>query len=112
LAVTALAADRIGAYAAERTLSNEAAQEMKARNITSPDAPDVSVGGFPFLTQVLAGRYEKVTIDVDKPQSGAVQLDRITLVADGVHAPLKTFTAKEGQVIADRVSGTVVMNWE
>jgi hypothetical protein len=107
-------ADRVSASAAENTMSEQAVKEMNARSITSPHKPRVSVGGFPFLTQVLRGRYDKVTITVDQPQysNNNVKLERLTLVASPVHAPLKAITSHEGQVTADVVTGTATMTWD
>ena len=110
--VLLVAADRIGASAAESMIADQAAKEMQARNISSPQRPDVSVGGFPFLTQVLAGRYDKVTIKVDQPQTDKVKLEKLTLVAAPVHAPLKALTSHQGQVTADVVTGTATMSWK
>src|SRR5690349_5558244 len=64
-----VAADRIGANVAADRVSQQAAKEMQARGMTSASPPDVTIGGFPFLTQVVRGVYEKITIDVDRPQS-------------------------------------------
>lgn len=106
-------ADRVSASAAENTISEQAVKEMSARSITSPQKPHVSVGGFPFLTQVLRGRYDKVTITVDQPQySNNVKLEKLTLVATPVRAPLKAITSHQGQVTADVVTGTASMTWE
>jgi hypothetical protein len=107
-----VAADRIGLSLAENTISDQAAKEMSARSITSASAPQVSIGGFPFLTQVLRGRYDKVTIDVDHPQSGSIKLDKLTLVANNLHAPIKTVTSGQGQITADVVTGTATIGWQ
>jgi DUF2993 family protein len=106
-----LALDRVGANAAEDRIATQAAQEMSARNITSPAKPTATVAGFPFLTQVLRGRYDQVTINVDQPRSGTVQLDKITLVARRVRASMRTLTSGNGPVTADVVSGTASMDW-
>jgi hypothetical protein len=105
-------ADRVAANVAERRLADQAVSEMRKRDITSAKKPDVTIGGFPFLTQVLAGRYQKVTIDVDHPQNGRVTLDRLTIAADQVHAPLNTITSGQGRVTADTVQGTATMGWD
>jgi LmeA-like phospholipid-binding len=106
-------ADRVSASAAESTISDQAVKEMNARQITSPDKPHVSVGGFPFLTQVLRGRYDKVTIKVNQPRyQNNVKLEQITLVAAPVRAPLKAITSHQGQVTADTVTGTATMTWD
>ncbi|MFL6112662.1 MAG: DUF2993 domain-containing protein [Catenulispora sp.] len=105
-------ADRVAVHVAENRIADQAVTEMSNRNITSPSKPDVSIGGFPFLTQVLAGTYQKVTIDVDHPKNGKVTLDHLAITADQVHAPLKTLTSHQGQVTSDRVQGTATLNWD
>ena len=105
-------ADRVAANVAESRISDQAATEMRNRGITSAQEPDVSVGGFPFLTQVLAGTYQKVTISVDQPQSGRVKLQHLTIEANQVHAPLNTLTSGQGQVTADTVTGTAKLGWD
>jgi LmeA-like phospholipid-binding len=57
LAVLLVAADRIGVYAAERTAGNtiQSSQKLASR-------PDVDIAGFPFLTQLAAGKFGEVTV--------------------------------------------------
>jgi hypothetical protein len=105
-------ADRVAANAAESRIAEQAQAEMKNRGITSASRPAASVGGFPFLTQVLGGTYQKVTITVDHPQSEQAKLDKLTITANQVHAPLKTLTSGAGQVTADTVSGTANLGWD
>jgi hypothetical protein len=105
-------ADRVAANVAENRIADQAVTEMHKRDITSARKPDVSIAGFPFLTQVLSGRYQKVTIGLDRPQNGKVTLDRLTVVASQVHAPLNTITSGHGRVSADAVRGTATMSWE
>lgn len=52
-----VAADRIGNYIAERAAAKtiQSSQHLSSR-------PDVDIGGFPFLTQLAAGEFGKVTI--------------------------------------------------
>ena len=40
---------------------SRSSEEAQRQGVTSSE-PDVDVGGFPFLTQVLAGKYEEITI--------------------------------------------------
>jgi hypothetical protein len=107
-----VAADRVAAYAAERTVASQAKQQMAAQNITSPSDPDVSVGGFPFLTQVIRGRYDKITIDVSKPTAQGVTFDDLTVVATGINASTGALLNGDGQITADNVIGTARLNWD
>lgn len=69
LLVLLVAADRIGQYVAERVAGNtlQTSQHL-------PSRPDVSVGGFPFLTQLATGHYDHVTVTAkDVPLDSANQ---------------------------------------
>jgi hypothetical protein len=107
-----VAADRVAVNVAEERMADQAVAEMGNRDITSASRPKVVISGFPFLTQVLAGKYAKVTIDVDHPKNGEVSLDRLVISANRVHAPLKTVTSRQGQVTSDAVRGTATMSWD
>lgn len=103
--------DRIAAGVAERRIGAQAQQELAARDITTAQAPKVTIGGFPFLTQVLAGRYDKITIVVDRPTSRGVTLDRLDVVALGVNAPAGSVLHGGGRITADQVTGTASLGW-
>jgi len=105
-------ADRVAASAAESVISGQVAKEMAARNVASAGPPEVSVRGFPFLTQVLRGRYDGITIAVPQPRVGGVQLQRLTLDATDVTAPLEVITSHQGRVIADKITGTAELSWQ
>jgi len=57
-----LVLDRVGEHIAARQLAGriQTSQHLSSR-------PDVSIGGFPFLTQVLQGRYHSVSITSTPP---------------------------------------------
>lgn len=112
LAVLALVADRVAASAAEREIAKQAVKEMDARGITSAKRPTASIGGFPFLTQVANGRYDKVTIEVDEPQTDRVKLQHLTVVATDVRAAASDLMSGTGKVTADRVTGVATMSWQ
>lgn len=50
--------------------------------------PDVSLGGFPFLTQVAAGRYRDVDVVVDGYEEAGVRVDQVRANLSGVSVPL------------------------
>lgn len=112
LAGLLVVADRVAVNVAETKLADQAVIAMRDREITSDRRPGVSIGGFPFLTQVLAGKYQKVTIDVDHPRNRQVTLDHLAIVANQVHAPLDTIRSGQGRVTADSVAGTAKMSWD
>lgn len=108
----AAVADRVGASVAERAIADEVQQELVAQEIES-SPPDVSVGGFPFLTQVLAGEYQAISIglrDVSGTVEGnGVRLPRLDVVARDVDAPLQTLRTRQGDIVARTVDGTATV---
>lgn len=111
LGVLLVAADRAGAWAAERAVADQVAAELEDQGVDSAP-PEVTVDEVPFLTQVVAGRYDSVTVrlrDLGLAGMDAAQVRgaRATLVASDVHADVGTLASGEGEVVADRVDGTV-----
>lgn len=74
-----LAADRAGAALASRAI---AAEVQSATRL--PGEPDVEVAGFPFLTQALAGRYDRVELTARDVPAGELTLDRLDATLTGV----------------------------
>src|SRR5689334_23717370 len=101
-----LVADRVGAYVAASTIASQAKKELAARDITTPSDPTVTVGGFPFLTQVARGRYQSITIHVDHPSSQGVTFDTLDVVANGVNASTSAVINRTGSITADTITGT------
>ncbi|HEY0696356.1 MAG TPA: DUF2993 domain-containing protein [Micromonospora sp.] len=110
-----LAADRMAAGFAERKIADQAAQEIAKQDIKAGQ-PEVDVAGFPFLTQVLAGKYESITIvvrDATGPVNGkTVDIPELRIEARDVAASLDTLRSGQGEVVADSVSGTGTISYE
>jgi hypothetical protein len=104
--------DRVAANAAEGQIAQQARKELTARQISTPTDPKVSIGGFPFLTQVLGGKYEKITIEIAQPKINNVQLDKLDVVATTVRADAQAVMKGTGDVVADKITGTATINWE
>jgi hypothetical protein len=111
LAVLAVAglyvADRIAAHAAADRIATAVQSDAKLA-----DRPRVSVKGFPFLTQALKGRYDRIEVtatDLFKrgdPQGGAT----FRLEFAGVHIPAsEAISGKVRRIPVDRVTGTVAV---
>lgn len=75
--------DRIAAAGAARVVAEQ------VRRAAALDArPDVDVRGFPFLTQALAGRYERIDVRATDVPAGDLVLPVLDASLDGVRAPL------------------------
>ncbi|MFE9693039.1 DUF2993 domain-containing protein [Micromonospora sp. NPDC005806] len=108
-------ADRVAAGVAERAIADQVKQEVAKQDAQSAP-PKVDVGGFPFLTQVLAGRYEHISVvltDVQgKVQGDAVSVPRLDMDARNVKASLDTLRSGQGDVVAERVDGRGTITYD
>jgi hypothetical protein len=104
-------ADRAGHNRAEQIVADRIAAELAANQVEATP-PEVTIAGTPFLTQVLAGRYERVTVNLRRAATDEVALTRIQLTATGVSAELDTLLSEEGAINADRLTGTAMMGYE
>lgn len=115
LAGLLVVADRVAVGVAERTIADRVSQEVAKQGAQST-RPDVEVAGIPFLTQVLDGRYERITIKLRDVQAsvegGAVQLPVLDVDARNVRASLDTLRSGQGDVVADTVKGTGTISYD
>jgi hypothetical protein len=103
-------ADRVGAWAAERAVAEQVSQELDEYGV-SASPPDITVGGFPFLTQALDGRYESVGVRLRDVESEGLQLPVLDLTATGVTASVSTLLERSGPVDAAEVVGTATIGY-
>jgi hypothetical protein len=104
--------DRVGESVAEKEIAKQASQELTDNEITAPKKPTAEIGGFPFLTQVAGGKYQKITISVDKPSTQGVTLDNFVAVATDVRAKAGDLMHGRGPITADKVVGTGHLPWD
>ncbi|MGC4803980.1 DUF2993 domain-containing protein [Micromonospora sp. DT233] len=110
-----VAADRIAAGVAERAIADQVRKELTKQDARSSD-PKVQVSGVPFLTQVLDGKYERISIKLTDVQ-GSVNGDAVTLPAldidaRNVRASLDTLRTQQGDVTAETVDGTGTITYD
>lgn len=103
--------DRVAAWAAQRTLADQVATELAAHQVDSAP-PEASIGGFPFLTQVTAGRYERISLRLRDVGSGPLRLPLVELTAAGVTASPRTLVSRDGPIDAERVTGAATIGYE
>ena len=103
----AVVADRVGVGIAEKKVAEQIQQQGKLAG-----TPDVSITGFPFLTQAIAGRYTDVRIsltaaDLDQPPGTSA---RVSL--HGVRVPLSDVVSGNVRHIpVDRIDGTATLSY-
>ncbi|GAA0709780.1 DUF2993 domain-containing protein [Dactylosporangium roseum] len=104
--------DRVAASVAEDRITEETRNQLAANSVKYEGDPRVDVTGFPFLTQVVAGEYKKITISLTRPQIDTVKLDDLTVEARSVQADARDLMNGTGDVVAGVVAGTATMSWE
>ncbi|MBD0425021.1 DUF2993 domain-containing protein [Streptomyces sp. TRM S81-3] len=100
-------ADRIAAGFAE----DEAADRLRtSENLAS--TPDVSVNGFPFLTQLAAGELDDVEVGIDDYEATGGDGEKIRL--DRIEAHLKgvEFSGDFGSATAATATGTATVGYD
>lgn len=100
-----VAVDRVAVHYAERAV----AQRLGGRAPFTTD-PEVTAGGFPFLTQAVAGDYRHITVSGSGLTLG--QLQGVGFRADlrGVRVPLSdVLSGSVGTIPVDRADGEVVV---
>lgn len=114
LAGLLVVADRVAVGVAERAVADQVRQEVAKQDVRSAP-PKVDVGGFPFLTQVLAGKYQHISIvltDVQgSVQGDPVRVPRLDVDARNVRASLDTLRSRQGDVVAESVDGRATISY-
>ena len=109
LAGLVLVVDRVAAWAAQQTVEERVAQELESYEVRSAP-PEVSFGGFPFLTQVAAGTYDEVVLRLRDVGSDELRLPLVELTASGVDAPARTLI-ESGPIHAASVTGAATIGY-
>jgi hypothetical protein len=100
-------ADRVAVHAADSLVAKRIQQEQGLSS-----RPDVSIGGFPFLTQAISGRYDEVTVTLHDVRRGPVPVQTLSAKLVGVHVPLSAvFSRSLHDVPVDRASATVLISY-
>ena len=99
--------DRVAAHLAATEM---ASQVQKSQHL--PTRPRTSVGGFPFLTQVVMGDYQDIGLGIHRVAVSGLCVDDIDVHAKGVRLPLtKLLGGKVTSVRIDQISGAVHLTY-
>lgn len=103
-----LAADRAGAVVAGRAIADELQRtgDLGAR-------PDVTVGGLPFLTQAVRGRYRSIDVSATDVVAGDLRLPELTAQVTGARVRLRDALADDvTDVPVERVDARAVVPYD
>ena len=100
-------ADRLAVAAADRAVAAriQTDQQLSQR-------PDVSIHGFPFLTQAIGGRYGDVTLTLHDFHHTGVPVHTLSVDLRGVHVPLRAVLAGHvARVPVDKASARLLLSF-
>jgi hypothetical protein len=86
--------------------------EFATRDITVAGDPQVSISGFPFLTQVVSGKYDQIKIKLKSPKISGIQFTGIDLSISGLTADAASVMKGSGEIKAEKVTGTATLGWD
>lgn len=99
----------------DRVAARVAASQIVKQIQTSqqlPTKPKATVGGIPFLTQVLFGKYDDLGITIKRISTPGPCVNQINAHLKGVHVPLsKGISGKISKVPIDHISGTAQITY-
>ncbi|MBV9872442.1 MAG: DUF2993 domain-containing protein [Frankiaceae bacterium] len=102
-----IAADRVGAVLGAHVLASKVQDDEHL-----PNKPSASIGGIPFLTQAIGGKYSDVKITAnDVPVSG-VNVTTLKANLHGVHIPASKIIGNSVKTVpVDRVDGSAFVSF-
>ncbi|WP_155375527.1 LmeA family phospholipid-binding protein [Catellatospora vulcania] len=110
LGVLVVVGDRVGAHYAEREIAARVSARMQDQGVTSTP-PEVEIQGFPFLTQVAAGKYTEIDITMRDLKGGQLPLPLLNVAAHNVEAPLSQLMDGTARPVAARVNGDATVSY-
>lgn len=103
-----IAADRILVVVSEDLLADAIQDEGQL-----PGEPDISIEGFPFLTQAIGGRYDSVRVGIDVAALGLPPGATADIQLLGAQVPLSSvLSGSVTSVPVDKVVGTVTFPFD
>jgi hypothetical protein len=94
-----VAADRIGV----RIAQDQIGQQIQAQNYLLRQ-PDVTIHGFPFLTQALGGEYERIDVVIGDWTQEDIKLSDVRIEMRGLNAPLSDITTGNSENVTARTA--------
>ncbi|ONH32426.1 DUF2993 domain-containing protein [Pseudofrankia asymbiotica] len=108
--------DRVAVSVAEREMAKQlrtSVVENVACGAPPPTVKDVSIGGFPFLTQVLFGKFQNIGVNVENLSTPDLRIASIQAHLKGIHVPFSQIVRNDvGEVRVDSAQATVRVRYD
>jgi|SRR5271166_4667564 len=92
-------------FAARVAAQNIMATKIQQQGLSQK--PDVTIGGFPFLTQVASKDFQHVTIATSNLSEGPVTITKVNVTATGIR--LRSYSSASGTIAS--LSGTALISF-
>lgn len=102
--------DRVGVHYAEQQVAKNISAELTSRNMRSAP-PEVTITGFPFLTQVAAGNYDEIQLNLRDLKGGTLPLPLLEVRAYDVRATVEGLRNGTEKAVATVVNGTGTLSY-
>jgi hypothetical protein len=109
LVVAFVVADRITHSVADQKAAQQLATQAQSNDVRLGRQPTVDITGFPFLTQVAAGKYGRVQVHLRDVTADGYSIPTLDATATDVHAKASDLMHGTGTITADRITGTAVL---
>ena len=107
LVVVLVVVDRVGALVAAQVLASKVKTD---ENLAQ--RPDVTIGGFPFLTQAIEGKYSDVKVTVHDLTLNRLEVSTFAVQLHGAHIGLKqALHGNVHRVPVDRADGQATVTY-
>jgi hypothetical protein len=108
--------DRVAVGVAEREMAKQlrtGVTEGLACGAPPPTVKDVSIGGFPFLTQILFGKFQSIGVTVEDLSTPGPRIASVRAKLKGIHVPFgQIVSGKVGDVKVDSAQATVRLRYD
>lgn len=99
--------DRVALWAAE----HDVAERLQA-DAHLHGTPDVSIHGFPFLTQLVGGDYDDVDVVIHGLAAGSVRIDRLSVHLNGAHVSFSDVISQDrSRIHVDHASAELLITY-
>lgn len=108
LAIALVIGDRVAVGMAQKEIGRKIASEYSL-----PQQPSVAIGGFPFLTQALGGKYPDVKIRVGDWSGQNITVHNLDVTLTDVSAPLTDLLQNQtSNLVAATATATAVVPYD
>src|SRR3954452_3091367 len=102
-----------GLFAADRFAVNRAESEISrqvAAQYGLQERPSVKIGGFPFLDQVVRGKYDRIDVGIKAWTEQGVTVQDVRIRLDGLNGPLGDLVnGDRSRLRAKKATGSAVI---